>query len=48
MMNMGILFQIRDSLTPEFKLLNCADAACTIMQRSVAQFKSLKRAFVHE
>ena len=29
MMNMSISFQIRDSLTPEFKLFNCADAVCT-------------------
>ena len=29
MMNMSISFQIRDSLTPEFKLFNCADAICT-------------------
>jgi len=29
MMNMSLLFQILDSLTPKFKLFNCADAVCT-------------------
>ncbi len=48
MVNMSILFQIRDSLNPEFKLFDCADAACTIMQRCVAQFKILKRACFYE
>ena len=40
-------FQIRDLLVSEFTLFNCAGAACTIMQRSVAQFKTLGGVFIY-
>lgn len=39
---MSVPSQIRTSLSPEFKLFNCAVAACTIMQCYVAQFKNPK------
>lgn len=38
---MILAFQGRDLLASEFTLFNCAGAACTIVQRSVAQFKIL-------
>ena len=44
---MSLTFQIRALLVSEFILFNCAGAACTIMQRSVAQFKTLGGVFFY-
>jgi hypothetical protein len=44
---MSLTFQIRALLVSEFTLFNCAGAACTIMQRSVAQFKTLGGVFIY-
>ena len=44
---MSLPFQIRNLLACEFTLFNCAGAACTIMQRSVAKFKTLGGVFIY-
>lgn len=45
--SMNLSFQIRDLVVSEFTLFNCASGSCTIMQRSVAQFKTLGGVFIY-